>query len=163
MRTVRQAVFSVDPTQPIFEIRTMENLITESMGNRQFLKTLLTLFSGLAILLASLGVYGVMSHTVRERSRELGLRMALGATRPALFGLVMKSGLGLTGIGLSLGVGGSLVLTRLMESQLFGVDATDPVTLAVVAGILLGVALFAICIPANRATRVDPIENLRTE
>ena len=163
VQTVRQAVFAVDPTLPIFEIRTMENLITESIGNRQFLKTLLTLFSGFAILLASLGVYGVMSHTVRERSRELGLRMALGATRPALFSLVIKSGLGLAVIGVSLGVGGSLLLTRLMESQLFGVDATDPVTLAVVAGILLGVAVFAICLPAYRAARVDPLENLRTE
>ena len=100
MQTVRQAVFAVDPTLPIFEIRTLENLITESMGNRT----------------------------------------ALGATRPVLFRLVMKSGLGLAGIGLSLGVGGSLLLTRLMESQLYGVDATDPVTLVVVAGIGLPLA-----------------------
>ncbi|UCG89105.1 MAG: ABC transporter permease [Gemmatimonadota bacterium] len=162
-QTVRRAVFSVDPAQPIFDVRTMENLIEESMGNRQFLKTLLTLFSGLAILLASLGVYGVMSHTVRERSRELGLRTALGATRPALFTLVMKSGLGLAGVGSLLGVGAALMLTRLMESQLFGVDAIDPGTLFVAAGILLGVAGLAICIPANRAARMDPLENLRIE
>ncbi len=139
----------------------MEDLISESIGNRQFLKVLLILFSGLAILLASLGVYGIMSNMVRERSRELGLRMALGATRPALFSLVIRSGLTLAVIGLVVGLGGSLMLTRLMESQLFGVDATDPMTLVVVAGILLGVAVLAMCIPAQRAARLDPIENLK--
>jgi ABC-type antimicrobial peptide transport system permease subunit len=124
---------------------------------------LLTLFSGLAIVLASLGIYGIMSHMVRERSRELGLRMALGATGPTLFGLVLKRGLALAGIGLAIGMAGALGLTRLLQSQLYEVAASDPVTLTAVGGILLGVAVLAVCIPANRAARVDPIVNLRAE
>ena len=160
---VRQTVFSVDPNQPISNIRIMEDLIAESMGNRRLLMQLLTLFSGLAMLLASLGIYGIMAHMVRDRARELGLRMALGATRPDLFGLVIKSGLTLAGIGLALGIGGSFALTRLLQSQLYEVSATDPANLAVVVCILLGIALLAICVPAGRAARVDPLENLRTE
>ena len=161
--SVRQAVFSVDPTQPISNIRIMDDLIAQSMGNRRLLMQLLTLFSGLAMLLASLGIYGVMAQMVRERSRELGLRMALGATRPALFGLVMRNGLTLAGIGLTLGIGGSFALTRLLQSQLYEVSASDPANLFMVVCILLGVAMLAVSIPAGRATRVDPIENLRTE
>jgi predicted permease len=159
----RQAVFSVDPNQPISGIRIMDDLITESIGNRRLLMLLLSLFSGLAMLLASLGIYGIMAHMVKERSRELGLRMALGATRPSLFGLVMQNGLKLAGIGLMLGVGGAFALTRLLQSQLFGVSAADPMTLTTVVVVLLGVALLAILLPANRAARVDPIDNLRTE
>jgi ABC-type antimicrobial peptide transport system permease subunit len=100
---------------------------------------------------------------VKERSRELGLRMALGATRPSLFSLVVKSGLRLAGIGLLLGTGGAFALTWLLQSQLFGVSAADPMTLTTVVVVLLGVALLAILLPANRAARVDPIDNLRTE
>ena len=160
---LRQTVFSVDSSQPIAGIRIMDDLITESMGNRRLLMQLLTLFSALAMLLASLGIYGIMAQMVRERSRELGLRMALGATRPSLFALVIKRGLVLAGIGLTLGIGGALGLTRLLQSQLYNVSAADPVNLTVVVGILLGVASLALCIPANRAARVDPIDNLRTE
>jgi len=161
--TLRQTVLAVDASQPISNVRVMEELVTESIGNRRLLMMLLTLFSALAMLLASLGIYGIMAHMVRERARELGLRMALGATRTALFNLVLGGGLRLAGIGLLLGVAGSLVLTRVMQSQLFNVAATDPITLAVVVGILLAVAVLAICIPANRAARVDPIANLRSE
>lgn len=160
---VRRAVFSVDPNQPISNVRVMDDLITESMGNRRLLMQLLTLFSGLALLLASLGIYGIMAHMVRDRSRELGLRMALGATRPALFALVIKSGLTLAAVGLTLGIAGSFVATRLLQSQLYDVSATDPANLAVVATILLAVALLATCVPAGRAARVDPIDNLRAE
>jgi ABC-type antimicrobial peptide transport system permease subunit len=154
--SLRSTVFSVDADQPISNVRIMEDLITESIGNRRLLMQLLTLFSGLAIVLASLGIYGIMSHMVRERSRELGLRMALGATGPTLFGLVLKRGLALAGIGLAIGIAGALGLTRLLQSQLYEVAASDPVTLS-------AVALLAVCIPANRAARVDPIVNLRAE
>jgi len=160
---LRETVLSVDPTQPIADVRVLDKLVTESIGNRRLLMTLLTVFSGLAILLASLGIYGIMSHMVRERSHELGLRKALGATQAGLFGLVLKNGLKLAAIGLVLGLGGSLWLTRLMQSQLFNVDAVDPLTLAAVAGILLAVAVLAVCIPANRASRSDPISSLRAE
>jgi ABC-type antimicrobial peptide transport system permease subunit len=141
----------------------MDDLITESVGNRRLLMLLLTLFSALAMLLASLGIYGIMAHMVRERAGELGLRAALGATRMSLFKLVISHGLTLAGIGLAVGVGGSLALTRLLQSQLFGVSAYDPATLVSVTGALLGVALLAIAIPASRAAQLDPMENLRTE
>jgi predicted permease len=161
--TLRRTILSIDPSQPISNVRVMEELVAQSIGNRRLLMTLLTLFSVLAMLLASLGIYGILSHMVRERSRELGLRMALGATRRALFNLVLGGGLKLAGIGLVLGVVGSLWLTRLMQSQLYDVEATDPITLAAVVVILLGVAVLAICIPAGRAASVDPIANMRTE
>ena len=160
---LRQTVFSIDPTQPISGIRIMEDLVTASIGNRRLLMQLLTVFSGLAILLASLGIYGIMSQMVRERSRELGLRMALGATRPALFKMVLQNSLKLAGIGLVIGLGGAFGLTRLLQSQLYGVGATDPATLVTVAAVLMGVAVIAVSIPAQRAASVDPIENLRTE
>jgi predicted permease len=160
---VRQAVLSVDPNLPISQVRIMDDLITESVGNRKLLMLLLTLFSALAMLLASLGIYGIMAHMVRERASELGLRAALGASRMSLFGFVINRGLSLAGIGLAVGVGGSLALTRLLQSQLYGVSAYDSATLVSVVGILLGVALLAVCIPANRAAQVDPMENLRAE
>jgi len=160
---LRRTVFSIDPTQPISGIRVMEDLVTASIGNRRLLMQLLTLFSGLAILLASIGIYGIMSQTVRERSKELGLRMALGATRPALFKMVLQNSLKLAGIGLALGIGGALGLTRLLQSQLYGVGAADPATLTTVIVVLLAVAVVAVSIPAQRAARIDPIENLRTE
>jgi predicted permease len=161
--TLRQTILAIDPSQPISNVRVMDDLVAQSIGNRRLLMTLLTLFSALAMLLAALGIYGIMSHMVRERSRELGLRMALGATRGALFNLVIGGGMKLAGIGLVLGVIGSLWLTRVMQSQLYNVEATDPITLVVVVGILLGVAVLAICIPAGRAARVDPIANMRSE
>jgi putative ABC transport system permease protein len=160
---VRKAVLSVDPNLPISQVRIMDDLITASVGNRKLLMLLLTLFSALAMLLASLGIYGIMAHMVRERASELGLRAALGASRMSLFGFVINRGLTLAGIGLAVGVGGSLALTRLLQSQLFGISAYDSATLATVVGILLGVALLAISIPAARAAHVDPMENLRTE
>ena len=160
---LRQTVFSLNPSLPISDIRIMEELVTESIGNRRLLMQLLTLFSGLAILLASLGIYGIMSQMVRERSRELGLRMALGATRIDLFKMVLQRSLKLAGLGLAVGLGGAFGLTRLLQSQLYGVGATDPATLVTVAAVLMGVAVIAVSIPAQRAASVDPIENLRTE
>ncbi len=161
--TLRQTILAIDPSQPISNVRVMEELVTESIGNRRLLMMLLTLFSTLAMLLASLGVYGIMSQMVRERSRELGLRMALGATRATLFNLVVMGGLKLAVIGILLGLVGSLALTHLMQSQLYNVDATDPITFALVVGILLGVAILAVSIPAGRAAQVDPIVNMRSE
>jgi putative ABC transport system permease protein len=160
---VRQAVLSVDPNLPISHVRIMDDMITQSVGNRRLLMLLLTLFSALAMLLASLGIYGIMAHMVRERASELGLRAALGATRMSLFQLVINRGLTLAGIGLAVGVGGSLLLTRLLQSQLYGISAYDSATLVTVVGVLLAVALLAISIPARRAAQVDPMENLRTE
>ena len=159
----RQAVYSVDSDQPISDVRVMEGFIADSLGNRRFLMVFLSLFSGLALFLASLGIYGIMSHVVRERSRELGLRMALGATRSGLFALVLTGGMKLAGVGLALGLGGAYALTRLLRSQLYNVEPTDPLTLLMVVGVLLSVAVLAICLPANRAARVDPMTNLRTE
>ncbi len=160
---VRAAVLAVDTNLPISAVRIMDDLITSSTGNRKLLMQLLTLFSGLAMILAALGIYGIMAHMVRERSRELGLRAALGATRRDLFGLVIKRGMSLAGVGLAVGIAGSLALTRLLQSQLFGVDAYDAATLITVVAALSGIALLAIFIPATRAACTDPIQNLRID
>jgi putative ABC transport system permease protein len=160
---VRRAVQSVDPDQPIANARTMEELIAQSVGQRRLSMLLLSLFSGIALVLASVGIYGLMSYSVAQRSRELGVRIALGAARSDVLRLVLRQGMSLALMGIVIGVGAAFALTRLIESQLYGVRATDPATFVGVA-VLLGVtALAANLVPALRATRVDPAVVLREE
>ena len=131
MRTptqIRRAVQSVDPDQPIANDRTMEELIAQSVGQRRLSMLLLSLFSGIALVLASVGIYGLMSYSVAQRSRELGVRIALGAARSDVLRLVLRQGMSLALIGIVIGVGAAFALTRLIESQLYGVRATDPAT-----------------------------------
>jgi putative ABC transport system permease protein len=160
---VRDAVRSVDPDQPISNSAQMEELLSRSVGQRRLSMMLLSLFSGIALVLASIGIYGVMSYSVTQRARELGVRIALGADRNDVLRLVLRQGMGLAVLGIGIGLGAALALTRLIESQLYGVTATDPATFALVAAVLAGTALLANLIPAIRATRLDPAVVLREE
>jgi ABC-type antimicrobial peptide transport system permease subunit len=130
---------------------------------RKFSMTLLTIFAGIAIALASIGLYGVMSYSVSQRTREMGIRMALGAQRRDVLQLVIRRGMLLTMVGIGLGLAGSFGLTRLISSLLFGVSATDIGTFGAVSSLLFVIALLACWLPARRASRVDPIVALRTE
>ncbi len=160
---VRQAVWSVDPAQPVSNVRTMEEIMAEEVAQRRIGMTLLAAFAALALLLASLGIYGVLSYAVTQRTQEIGIRMALGANRRAVLRLVMADGLRLAGVGVAIGLGASFALTRLMSGLLFGVSASDPRTLAGVTLLLTAVALLACYIPARRAAKVDPMIALRYE
>jgi putative ABC transport system permease protein len=160
---VKQAVQSVDKDQPLANVKTMEQLLSDSVGQRRLSMLLLGLFATIALALASIGIYGVMSYSVALRSRELGIRMALGAARGNVLQLVMRQGMTLVVTGLVLGVLGALGLTRFMATQLFGVQPTDPTTFTLVAVGLAMVAMVATLVPAMRATRVDPLEALRQE
>jgi putative ABC transport system permease protein len=161
--TVRSQVVSVDKDQPVGEISTGAQLMAQAVAQPQLRTMLLSLFAGLALVLASLGIYGVMSNTVAQRTHEIGVRMALGAGRSSVLRLVLSSGMRLAVLGISLGTAGAFALTRLMKSFLFHVTPTDPATFVEVALFLFLVALLASYIPARRATRVDPVVALRYE
>ena len=160
---VKQAIQSVDRDQPLAQVKTMEELLADSVGQRRLSMLLIGVFAGVALLLASIGIYGVMSYAVTQRARELGIRMALGAKRANVLGLVLRQGMTLVIIGLAIGIGGAFAVTRLLASQLFGVAPTDPATFTLVAVILASVALVATLVPAMRATRVDPLAALRQD
>jgi putative ABC transport system permease protein len=159
----RAAVRSVDPDQPISGVRTMDELLALSVGQRRLSMLLLTLFSGIALVLASIGIYGVMSYSVSQRSRELGVRIALGAGRGDVLRLVLKQGMSLALLGIGIGIWAAFLLTRLIRSQLYQVGAGDPLTFAGVALLHGLTALAANLLPALRATRVDPAVVLREE
>ena len=160
---VRQAIWAVDPAQPVSNIRTMGEVVGEEVAQRRIGMTLLAAFAALALLLSSLGIYGVLSYAVTQRTQEIGIRMALGADRQDVLRLVMADGLRLTTAGIVIGLGVSFALTRLMKSLLFGVSVSDPVTLIGVTFLLTAVALLACYVPARRAAKVDPLIALRYE
>ncbi|MEO8633671.1 MAG: ABC transporter permease [Gemmatimonadales bacterium] len=160
---VRQAVASVDADLPVSNVSTMDELIEGTTGPRRFAMLLLGSFSVLAAALAAIGLYGVMSYTVTQRSRELGVRLALGAVQRDVLKLVLGQGLRLALIGVGVGLVAALVLTRLLRSMLFNVSATDPLTFVLIPLLLLAVTLLASWIPARRATRVDPAVVLRAD
>ncbi len=160
---VREAVRAVDRDQPVSGITTMEKLVDASMGQRKLAMILLGVFSGIALLLASIGIYGVMSYAVTQRTRELGIRMALGAARGRVLGLVVGQGMALAMTGVLLGLAGAYGLTRFLASQLFSVKPTDPATFVLVTAALAGTAFVATLVPALRATRVDPVVALRDD
>jgi putative ABC transport system permease protein len=160
---VRQAVWSLDKDQPVVDIRTMEDLLWVSLARARFSTVVLGVFAGMALLLAITGIYGVVSYSVAERTREIGIRVALGAQRSDVLRMVLRQGLILAGFGIGIGLAAALALTRLMTSLLFGTSASDPTTFACVAGLLLMVALSACCLPARSAMKIDPMVALRYE
>jgi putative ABC transport system permease protein len=160
---VRRELRAIDPDQPVSDVRTMENVMADTVGRARFNTLLLGLFAGLATLLAAVGIFGVMNYSVALRTRELGLRMALGAQPRRVLLLVLKQGLLLTLLGVGIGLCGALALTRLMSSLLYGVEATDPATFGAIVLLLNVVSLVACYIPARRATRIAPLIALRHE
>jgi predicted permease len=160
---VRRIIASVDPEQPVAAVRTMDEILDRDVEDRTEQMTLLGAFAGLALLLASIGLYGVLSYAVTQRHREIGLRMALGATAGNVLGMIVSRGLALTGVGLGIGLGLAAVGTRSMKTMLYGVDAMDPWTFAEVSALLCTVAALACWVPAWRASRVDPMVALREE
>jgi putative ABC transport system permease protein len=160
---VRAAVRGVDPDLPVAGASTMERLIEQSTGSRRFAMLLLGGFAVLAMTLASIGLYGVMSYTVTQRARELGVRLALGADQGQLLGLVLRQGLRLALTGVGIGLLAAVAVTRVMKNMLYDLSATDPLTFLTIALLLVAVALLASYLPALRATRVDPIVALRSE
>jgi putative ABC transport system permease protein len=161
--SVRKALLEVDPAQPAANVRTMEDVMGALIAQRRFVLSLLAGFAGLALLLAAIGLYGLIAYTVSHRTREIGIRMALGATRGAVLTLVLRQGMILSGIGVLLGAASGLGLTRVLTGWLFEVKPTDPATLAGASLMLLLSALLACWLPARRATKVDPMEALRYE
>jgi putative ABC transport system permease protein len=160
---VRSQVAEFDPSQPIYNIRTMEQIRDESVATEKLNLTLLILFASVALVLALVGIYGVMSYAVTQRTREIGIRVALGAKSADVLRLVVGQGMLLAGAGVAIGLAMAYGLTRLMSALLFSVKPTDPPTFAAVTVLLVMVALVACWIPARRATKVDPLVTLRHE
>jgi predicted permease len=158
---IQRAVREQDPSLPIVKLRTMDEVFSDAASRPRFLAELLGIFAGLALALAAIGTYGILSYTVTQRTKEIGIHMALGATRGSVLGMVLGQGMRLTIAGLVAGLIASFGLTRLLQAQLFNVKPTDPATLAVVAGFIAVIAFVACYIPAQRATRVDPMVTLR--
>ena len=160
---IRDAVLAVDPAEPVSNFETMSRAVSESLAPRRFVVTLLGVFAAMALLMAVLGLYGVISYAVTQRTQEFGIRMALGAQRGEILGMVVGQGVRLAGAGAAIGLAASLAFGRLLKSQLFAVSAFDPLTFAGMAAILIVAATLASYIPARRATRVDPMVALRYE
>jgi ABC-type antimicrobial peptide transport system permease subunit len=160
---VRRAVWAVDPEQPISDVRTMQEIVSRSLGPQRFNTVLLGALAGLALLLAAVGLYGVLSHLVSQQTREIGVRMALGATERNVLGLVLRQGLVLVAIGVAFGLAGAAGLSRVLRSLLEGVGVLDPWVFAAAPAVMVLVAFVAMARPALRAARVDPVRALRNE
>ena len=159
----KQTIHSLDPTQPISRIVPIENYVGLSVQGRRFALILIGAFAGIALALSIVGIYGVMAYSVAQRTREIGIRVALGAQRGELLGLLLRQGMGLVACGVAVGVVASVLFTRFLGALLFDVQPTDPLTFASVVLLLVGVSAAACFIPALRAMRVDPMVALRNE
>jgi putative ABC transport system permease protein len=160
---LRAAVAAVDPELPLTSIQEMEDVVARSLGQPRLTLSLMSLFGGVALILAAIGLYGVVAFSVSQRVREIGLRIALGASSSDVSRLVLREGLKLALVGVALGVAAALLAARFLESFLYEVEPRDPMTLVVIAVLLVGVALVASYLPARRASRIDPFVALRTE
>jgi predicted permease len=160
---VREQVLALDPDQPVYDLNTMEQIRADSIAPDRLNLMLLASFAVVALILAGVGIYGVMAYSVTQRTHEIGIRMALGARQSDVLGMIIRQGMKLAVVGLAIGLGGAWLTTRAMSSLLFGVSATDPVTFIVISVLLTGVALGACFVPARRATKVDPMVALRYE
>jgi ABC-type antimicrobial peptide transport system permease subunit len=163
---IKKTVYAAGSDQPVYDIRTMQQIVSESLSSQRFPMTLLGVFAALALLLASVGLYGVISYSVTQRVHEIGIRMALGAQKRNVFRMVIGQGLRLALAGVAIGAAAAAIFTRAVSNfspLLYGVRSGDPLTFAVVSLILIGVAILACYVPAWRATRVDPMIALRYE
>jgi putative ABC transport system permease protein len=161
--SIREILLSIDKDQPLYNVRTMEEILSASVAQPRLNMLLLGVFAALALVLAGVGIYGVMSYAVKQRTHEIGVRMALGAGAGNVVRMVVLNGMTLAGIGVGIGLGAALGLTRLMANLLYAVSASDPMTFVGISGLIGLVALFACCVPALRATQVDPMTALRHE
>jgi predicted permease len=160
---VRNEIRELDPDLPVYNVRSMAERVSESLARRRFSMLLLTLFAASALILAAIGIYGVMAYLVTQGTRELGIRIALGATPQEILMLVVRQGMIVTLWGMTIGLAGAFVLTRFMQSLLFGITTWDPITFAGISVLLTLVALLASYIPARRASRIDPMVSVRVE
>jgi ABC-type antimicrobial peptide transport system permease subunit len=160
---VRQAIWKVDADQPMWKIRTVEFLVQRSTADRKFLMALMGIFATLALVLTIIGLYGVISYLVNQRTQEIGIRMALGAQMRDIMGLVLKQGMVLVLTGVASGLAAAWLVTRLISRMLYQVSPTDPFTFIAISLLLVTVALLACYLPARRATKVDPLVALRDE
>jgi predicted lysophospholipase L1 biosynthesis ABC-type transport system permease subunit len=163
IKRIQDAIHAVDPQQTITAAFTLDDAVGAAVARPRLLTVLLGVFAVMGLVLGALGIYGVLAYLVGQRSREIGVRLALGARPASVRGMILNRGLRLAGIGVALGLVGALLLTRVMQGVLYGVTATDPLTFVAVALVLLGVAAFASWLPALRATRVDPLVAMRGE
>jgi predicted permease len=160
---VKREIRDIDPDLPVYHVRTMQQLVDESLAHRRFSTLLLGLFAALALVLATIGIYGVMAYLVTQGTREIGIRLALGATGSRVLRLVVGRGLAIALAGVAAGLAGALALTRFLRTLLFGVPPTDAATFTAMALLLTTVAVLASLIPARRAARIDPMASLRSE
>jgi putative ABC transport system permease protein len=162
-RPVQRAIWSLNPNLPLAQVRSMEQVVERSMARTSFTLLLLAIGAAVALLLGAVGIYGVISYVVSQRTQEIGVRMALGAKRADVSGMIIKEGLALALLGIGLGLAGALAVTRFMQALLFEVSTTDPATFAAVPLLLAAVALLASYLPARRAAGVEPLEAIRYE
>jgi len=160
---MRNAIRRVDPNLPVLEVKSMPQYLNQSVARQRFSMVMMAIFGGIALLLAAIGIYSVMTYAVIQRTQEIGIRVAMGAQKGQILKMVLRQGFSLVFVGLVLGLIGAFILTRILENLLFEVSATDPATFALIPILLAAVAILSTLIPALRATRVDPVIALRAE
>ena len=162
-RAVRAAVRETDPQLPLYSVQPMSAVLASSLASRRFAMTVISAFALLALALSAVGAYGVLAYLVEQRTREIGVRVALGATRQNILRMVLATGLGLASAGIAVGLVGAALVARTVATMLFGIGALDPVSFVGIPAVLLMVAVLACYVPARRATRIDPLVALRQE